>query len=406
MGELFELPPFMTRQIVAGPITLPFTLLGLIVEFILPALTVGLLLLVLFVVLRRVARRLNVKDETRDRILRWLRRGTRLAWIVSILGLGSRILGAELARWTGVAFRVINQPFFTTGNTEISVVTLILVIPVFYLAGWSSRATRQMMEQVVVKRLHLDTHRALSVMNVTRFAVMGITLIVGLSVIGINLSSLAVLFGVLGIGVGFGLQDAVGNMFAGLIIIFSRPIKEGDRVLVDDIEGTVQQIKLIHTVINTVTHETIIIPNSKIVGNAMHNYSYDDVRIIMCNSVQVSYGSDLERVGTVLLEVGRRNPWRAPGEEPRYRVWSFDDSGITVRLCTWIRDATDRIDAFSWTNLEIWRAFRDNGIEIPFPQMDLHVKAVPGSVAGTLSEQSALPGSDGPELDAKNSDTL
>lgn len=107
----------------------------------------------------------------------------------------------------------------------------------------------------------------------------------------------------------------------------------------------------------------------------MHNYSYDDISILMCNNVQVSYTSDLDHVGEVLLEVGRRNPWAVPEEEPRYRVVSFDDSGISVRLCTWIRDARERISAFSWCNLEIWRAFKANGIEIPFPQMDLHVKS-------------------------------
>jgi len=195
--------------------------------------------------------------------------------------------------------------------------------------------SRQMLEHGFVRRLNLDPARTFSILNVTRFVVMGLAVVIGLSVIGINLSSLAVLFGVLGIGLGFGLQQAVGDMFAGLIIIFS----------------------------------------PKITGNPMHNYSYDDVSVLMCNTVQVSYGSDLDFVGEVLIGVAARNPWRL-GEEPgRYRVWSFDDSGITVRLCTWIRDTNERVEAYSWTNLEIWRAFRDNGIEIPFPQMDLHVRS-------------------------------
>lgn len=357
-----------------GPVTLPFTLWELIVQFVLPAaaLLVGLALLRLLV--RRILLRSRLGEDARTRIRTWTRRSARAVLFLGLLGLGSRLLGAELARWTGMILRILNQPFFTSGSTEISVVTLVLVIPVFYVAGWLSRVTRRMLEHGVVRRLGLDPARAFSVLNVTRFAVMGLAVIVGLSIIGINLSSLAVLFGVLGIGVGFGLQQAVGDMFAGLVIIFSRPIKEGDRVLVDNIEGTVHQIKLLHTVINTITHETIIIPNSTITGNSMHNYSYDDARIILCNLVQVSYGSDLDKVGQVLLEVATRNPWAIADMDHRYQVWSFDDSGITVRLCTWISDATNRIQAFSWTNLEIWRAFRANGIEIPFPQMDLHVK--------------------------------
>ncbi|MFW5695734.1 MAG: mechanosensitive ion channel family protein [Alkalispirochaeta sp.] len=379
MRELFELPPVLLQNIVLGPVRFPFSLWELLIQFLLPAVGVLGVLRLVVVLTRRMVGRRDLSEEVQRRVAHWVRRAARIAWGVTLFGLGSRLLGAEVVRWTGVLLRILSQPFYTSGSTEISFVTLILVIPVFYLAGWLSRATRRMLEHGVVRRLNLDAARAFSLLNVSRFAVMGVAVVVGLSVIGINLSSLAVLFGVLGIGVGFGLQQAVGDMFAGLIIIFSRPIKEGDRVLIDQIEGTVLQIKLLHTVVNTVTHETIIIPNSKITGNTMHNYSYDDVSILLCTPVQVSYRSDLDKVGEVLLDVASRNPWAYVGREHRYRVWSFDDSGITVKLCTWIRDAHERVPALSWTNLEIWRAFRTHGIEIPFPQVDLHVKDTPGS---------------------------
>ena len=375
MRAFLELPVFLTSPITLGTVTLPFSLWELVVGFALPLVGIAAALFLVNVLLRRLIRRADIRETTRERAIRWVRRGVRAGWLVALAGLSSRLVGAQLARWVATIFRVLNQPFFASGNTEISAVTLLLVIPVFYFAGWLSRLSRRLLQQNVFRRLNLDPARSFSFLNVTRFVVLGLTVVVGLSVIGIDLSSLAVLFGVLGIGVGFGLQDAVANMFAGLVIIFSRPIKEGDRVLVDDVEGSVQQIKILYTVVNTVTNETILIPNAKITGNPMHNYSYDDSRIILCNTVQVAYASDLDRVGEVLLDVARRNPWAVPGAEHRYQVWSFDESGITVRLCTWIANATDRIPAFSWTNLEIWRAFRDAEIVIPFPQMDLHVKS-------------------------------
>ena len=127
-------------------------------------------------------------------------------------------------------------------------------------------------------------------------------------------------------------------------------IKEGDRIQVGNLEGDVQAIKFMHTVVNTVTNETIIIPNSQITETTVHNYSYDDPSIIVCNTVQVSYGSDLDRVGEVLLEVAGRNPYAVAGARHRYQVWSFDDSGITVRICVVIRKAVERVPAFSWTN--------------------------------------------------------
>ncbi len=381
MIEFVELPAFLSQPLTVGPLTVPFSILEFGTQLVLPVLAIWIAFYILYRGIRRWARRVQLEDFNAPKVLKWTRRIIRLIVAFFVVILAGRLLGAELVKWTGTFVRVLSQPFFTSGSTQISVVTIVLVLPVFYLAGWFSRLSRQVVERNVLTRFQLDRARQFSILNVVRFLVMGLTIIVGLSIIGINLSSLAVLFGVLGIGVGFGLQDVIGNMFAGIVIIFARPVKEGDRILVDEIEGTVQQIKLIHTVVETVTHETIIIPNSRITGSTMHNYSYDDVRIVVCNSVQVSYESDLDRVGEILIELARKNPYAAPGEEPLYRVWSFDDSGITVRICTWIDDAVNRVPAFSWTNLEIWRAFRDHGVVIPFPQMDLHVKDTPGDQA-------------------------
>ncbi|WP_018525464.1 mechanosensitive ion channel family protein [Alkalispirochaeta alkalica] len=392
MNELVELPPalppLLLEPLRLGVLDLPFSTLQLVLEFFLPLVLLGGLLRILFLVLRGFIRGLPASEAIRDRAERWVHRITRLAWIASILLLASRLLGAEMARWVTFAVRTLNQPFFQSGGTSISVVTLLLVIPVFYFAGWFSRLARQSVEQGLMRHLNLDAARAFSLLSVVRFSAMGLAIVVGLSVIGINLSSLAVLFGVLGIGVGFGLQDVVANSFAGIIIVLTRPIKEGDRILVGSIEGTVQQIKFIHTIVNTVTNETLIIPNSEITSNAMHNYSYNDLSILLLNTVQVSYSTDLDQAGEVLLEVGRRCPFAVPGKEPLFRVISFDDSGITLRLGTWIRDARERMPASSWCNLEIWRAFRKEGIEIPFPQMDLHVR----SAAGGQPMAGGLPG--------------
>lgn len=398
-----QLPDWLSQQIVLGPITFPFSLAELVLELVLPILGVFLLVWLLSHLLRRLVRSTGLADELKAKIFRWIRFIARIIWLIALSGLLSRILGGELARWTATVFRILNQPFFSSGNTNISVITLILVVPVFYLAGWFGRLSRTMVEHGILNRVNLDASRSFSLLSIVRFSVMILVVVVGLSIIGINLSSLAVIFGVLGIGLGFGLQDVVGNMFAGIVIIFSRPIKEGDRVQIGEIEGTVQHIKLIHTIVNTITHETIIIPNSKITGNTMHNYSYDSPSIIVCNRVQVSYRSDLDRVGAVLLAMAERNPYGVEDKEPTFQVWSFDDSGITVRLCTWIGDARNRIPAFSWTNLEIWRAFRASGVEIPFPQLDLHVKGGTMPVERTVSaDESDVPPipTESPETDA------
>jgi potassium-dependent mechanosensitive channel len=133
----------------------------------------------------------------------------------------------------------------------------------------------------------------------------------GLSIIGIDLSALTVIFGVLGIGLGFGLQNVVSNFFSGLIIIITRPVKEGDRILVNGIEGTILQIRILATVINTLTNESIIVPNSKLVQESVHNFSFYDPSIIIKNDIGVSYSSDVDQVLSVLQGVAEGNPFRS-----------------------------------------------------------------------------------------------
>lgn len=187
----------------------------------------------------------------------------------------------------------------------------------------------------------------------------------------------------------------VANFFAGLVIIISRPIKEGDCIHIGELEGDVQQIKMLYSVANTITNETISIPNRNITENNVHNQSYDDPSIVLFTNVQVSYRSDLDKVLAVLMRVGEENRYRFDERPPRVLYRSFDDSGITVTLALPIRSAVELHIARSDVMLGIWRAFQQNGIEIPFPQMDLHVQKLPDGQpyedqsAGTTSGSSS-----------------
>ncbi|MCF6334450.1 MAG: mechanosensitive ion channel, partial [Spirochaetales bacterium] len=192
--------------------------------------------------------------------------------------------------------------------------------------------------------------------------------------IGVNLSSITLIFGVLGIGIGFGLQNVVSNLFAGIIIILSRPIKEGDRIFVYNYEGTVVQVRVLSTVINTLGNETIIVPNALLVAEPVHNYSYSDRSIVIRNNVGVAYNTDLDIVVKVLEEISLKNPYHEPDRKNYVRVKEFGASSIDLAVFTWISDVADKYNAHHWMNMEIWRTFKELGIEIPFSQIDLHIK--------------------------------
>lgn len=350
---------------------------NLIFLFILPLVGIYLLVRLIAFFVKRLLARSQLSEDAQKRVYRVVRITYRLGYLLSVGLLAANLFGDQIVQSLSVIIGFLNEPFFTSGNTSISVITLLLLIPIFYAATWAGNAMRRMLENGLLTRINLDASRQFSVVSLVRYAVMTLVVIIGLSVIGVNLSSLAVIFGVLGIGIGFGLQGVVANFFAGVMIILSRPIKEGDRVHIGELEGDVQQIKLLYSVINTITNETLIIPNRNITENNVHNQSYDDPSIVLFTNVQVSYRSDLEKVQRVLLAAGRKSSYLIDGREPRVLYRSFDDSGITVTLAVPINHAVDRHVARSAVMMDIWKAFRDNSIEIPFPQMDLHVKQLP-----------------------------
>ncbi len=371
---IYRIAAFFTSKLQINGLPVSFSPLELLLRLILPLAIVvgvyrGLLLLVRRVILRPVK-----VPETGARIARIVRTVLRsLAALAAALILTS-FFGAQIRTYLGKIWEVLTTPFVSAGSSRISIVTLILAIPIFYVASWIGKATRRFVEGTILNQLSADAALRFTVGSLARYGAMILAVLVGLSLIGINFSSLAVLFGVLGIGVGFGLQNVVANFISGLVIFLERPIKEGDRVLVNGLEGDVVQIRLRATVINTLTNETIIVPNSQFINNSIHNYSYGDRRIITVNRVQVSYATDLDQAQEALLAVAARNPFALADPAPQARVFAFQDSGILMELWTWIGDATRKLASSSWTNLEVWRELKSRGIVIPFPQVDLHVK--------------------------------
>ncbi len=372
LAEVFRRIFLESLVIERADLTLPFSLLQLFLELLLPA--AGILLVYRLAVkgLSRFVRSVAASQTVQNRVYRILHQVGRAVTAGILITLAARMFGARMFEYLGLLIRALNEPFFVSGDTKISLLTLVLMMPVFYFASWVSRWSKSFTESALSGAIGMDEARRFSISNITRYVVMGIFILFGLSVIGIDFSSLTVLFGVMGIGLGFGLQNTVANFFAGLVIIFSRPIKENDRILVNDLEGTVVHIRLLSTIISTLSHETIVVPNSHLVQNKVHNYSFDDRRVMIINPVQVSYGADLDQVIEVLNQVAVDNPYSISRSPSEVVVRSFDSSGITVELWTWLDDVTYKKQAFSWTNLEIWRSFKRNGVVIPFPQLDLH----------------------------------
>jgi len=208
------------------------------------------------------------------------------------------------------------------------------------------------------------------------YVVFVVGLLIGLQSAGVNLSSLALLGGALGIGVGFGLQSIVNNFVSGLVLLFEGPIKVGDRVEIAALNGDVIKIGARSTWVRTNDNIIVIIPNSDFIVKPVVNWTATDRQVRFSLEVGVSYGSDPEQVRDVLLRVAERNPDVLSDPPPNVIFTEFGDSSLNFLLRYWtVGKVQYPLILKSDLYFEIFRAFKENGIEIPFPQRDLHLRS-------------------------------
>ena len=203
----------------------------------------------------------------------------------------------------------------------------------------------------------------------------GIGIFIALNVMGFSSTSLTVVFGALSIGLGFGLQNIFNNFISGIILLFERPIQVGDAVELNGVWGEVKKINVRATVVQTYDNASLIIPNSEFISSQVTNWSFKDLRLRRKIAVGVAYGSDTELTRNTLLEVAEKNKMILRYPKPDVLFKDFGDSALIFVLRIWT-DVNIMLTAESDVRFEIDRLFRKRGIEIAFPQQDIHIRSI------------------------------
>ena len=194
--------------------------------------------------------------------------------------------------------------------------------------------------------------------------------------VGINLGSLNVLAGALGVGIGFGLQNIANNFISGLIILFERPIKVGDRIEVGSVQGDVIKVSARATTVNTNDNISIIVPNSEFINQRVINWSHNDRSIRFHVPVGVSYNEDPAKIKKILLSVAEKNSDVLKRPAPDVLFVEYADSSLNFDLMIWTSTYINKPTVLkSQLYYEIFERFKEHGVEIPFPQRDLHLRS-------------------------------
>ena len=276
---------------------------------------------------------------------------------------------------------VLIRPLFTIGTIAVSpsfvFKALIFLAVLTLLSRWLERVLRTR----VLAYTALDAQRQYTLARLFSLTVYIMGLIVGVDTAGVDLRSLALLGSALGLGVGLGLQPTVANFVAGLILLIERPVKLGDRIDVGGTNGEVMRIGGRSTWVCTNDNEVIIVPNSDFITNRITNWTANDPKVRFALKVGVAYQSDPRQVKAILLERAAAHPDVLTEPPPEVIFSEFGDNALLFLLRIWTAKELGNPQALkSDLYFSIFDSFREHGIEMPFPQRDLHVRSVDASV--------------------------
>lgn len=311
--------------------------------------------------------------------LNWLRFLANLALLAGLAYWLLRIWGLSDAGFAAIG-RYLTEGF-TVAGFNIVPTRLLWAVLVFALLLTFFRWFKQQLADRWTSKLRVDRGAREAIVTTTGYLGGAIAFLVMLSIAGIEFTNLAIIAGALSVGIGFGLQNVVNNFVSGLILLLERPIRTGDWIVVGGTEGYVKSINIRSTQIQTFDRADVIVPNSELISGQVVNWMLGDPYGRVKVPVGVAYGSDTAKVKEILLKVGNEHPLTIHGNpnvpEPSVLFLGFGDSSLDFELRCVIREVDKRLSVLSDLNFAIDAAFREHGIEIPFPQRDLHLRGWP-----------------------------
>jgi len=271
-------------------------------------------------------------------------------------------------------WQYLNQPY-RIGSVEVSVTRLIQAFLILVVALALSRTLSRLLKRSIEKRAYLDPGIRYTLGRITQYLIVTLGALMALkAAFNLDLTSIAVIFTALSVGIGFGLQYIAADIASGFILLFERPVRVGDHITIAEDEGDVQSINLRTTVVVTNDRVSIIVPNSRLVSQRLINWSYGDPRVRISIPVGVAYHSDIDGVTQTLLKAAEDVDNVLKDPPPKVQFLKFGDWSLDFRLLVWTSRPRLHPQIRSDINYRLEKLFREAGIEIPFPQTELRLR--------------------------------
>jgi len=349
----------------------------------------------------------DAENDIQSSLRQWLgyRRGERVPglsamhWLIRIgalIGLANWLLFTWQVSATDTArIRDLVHEGFNIGAVRIVPAKLVLALLAFLILLALARWLRLQLGEHWLTRTKLDAGARQSVVSLTSYTIIGAAILLALSMAGLDFQNIAIVAGALSVGIGFGLQNIVNNFVSGLILLFERPVRPGDWVIVGATEGYVRKISIRYTLIQTFDRAEVLVPNSELISNQVTNLMLSDTYGRVTIPVGVAYGTDTRKVRDILHKVAREHPmavlYDARVSPPKVFFMRFGDSSLDFELRFFIREIDYKLSVRSDILYAIDDAFREAGIEIPFPQRVVHMQPEPARSGGPGDDGATTP---------------
>lgn len=272
----------------------------------------------------------------------------------------------------------LNHVGFSVGRHRFSVLTAINSIVIVAILYVGAQAANHIVRHLIGRTGGLDATQRVLVQKLAGIGVIVVAVLLGIDMLGIDLTALTVFSGALGLAVGFGLQKTFGNLIAGLILLMDRSVKPGDVIVVGDTFGAVGKIGVRAVSVVTRDGKEHLIPNEQLMTEAVENWSYSDRNVRIHIPVGIAYGSDVALAQRLMIDAATQA--KRVLQDPKPSVWlkGFGDSSVDHEILAWIGDPELGVGSVRSDILNrIWRLFAEHQIEIPFPQRDIHFRTLP-----------------------------
>jgi potassium-dependent mechanosensitive channel len=306
-------------------------------------------------------------------------------WVV--VALSSFRMYQPVAEWVS---GVLTHPF-ELGQISITLGGVLLFLVSVWVSFWLAKMIRIVLQEEVLPKIELPHGASNSIATLTYYAVATIGLIVALSAAGFQPSQLTIVVGALSVGIGFGLQNIVNNFVSGLILMFERPIQPGDVVEVSGTSGTVREIGMRATRLKTAEGADVVVPNGTLLSQNLLNWTLSDKSRRLDVNVGVAYGSDLKRVLEILMNAAIATPGLIASPAPSVTFIGMGASSLNFGVSAWTNDFANWGAIRSNMTVRVYDALTAAGVEIPYPQQDVHLRSISKEVRANLGSTGPRP---------------